>query len=164
MAPKRGRPAKKAGRNNANPEPEQVPRMNVESNPDPRVNPKVNMVPPRNLEANTVPPLNPEVNTIPPAGASGSESNEAMIARIVREQLSACGVLTQHQPHITEGSGGDHDHVEHNATGGYVETHKSPVQQLKQLLLIHHSKDVLTSTLLLATLLLSRAKKERLDS
>ncbi|KAD7117107.1 hypothetical protein E3N88_04375 [Mikania micrantha] len=58
-----------------------------------------------------------------PGGASGSELNGAMIARIVREQLSAYGVLTQHQPYIIAGSGGDHNHTEHNATGGHVETH-----------------------------------------
>ncbi|KAD2804559.1 hypothetical protein E3N88_37936 [Mikania micrantha] len=104
MAPKRGRPAKKATKNVSNPEPNQVPPVNAGSNPDPHVN--------------------RETNTVPPAGASGAESNEAMIARIVREQLSAFGVLTQHhQPHITMGSGGDHDHIEHNATGGHAETH-----------------------------------------
>ncbi|KAD3337081.1 hypothetical protein E3N88_32601 [Mikania micrantha] len=123
MAPKRGRQAKKAAKNITNTEPNQVPSVNVESNPDPQINSETNMIPPENLETNTVPPVNPEVNTVPPAGASGSETNEAMIARIVREQLSACGVLTQHQPHITTGSGGDHDHTEHNATGGNVETH-----------------------------------------
>ncbi|KAD4180386.1 hypothetical protein E3N88_28977 [Mikania micrantha] len=80
---------KKAGRNNAYLELKQVPPVNIESNPDPRVNLEVNMVPPENLETNIV----------PPAAASGSESNEGVIARIVREQLSACGVLTQHQPH-----------------------------------------------------------------
>ncbi|KAD3640229.1 hypothetical protein E3N88_29452 [Mikania micrantha] len=124
-ASKRGRPAKKDGRNNANPELNQVLPVNIESNPDPHVNTEANMVPPENLETNTVPPVNPKVNTVPPAGASGSESNEAMLARIVREQLSGCGVLTQHQPHITTGSGGDHDHIEHNATGGHVETHNT---------------------------------------
>ncbi|KAD3336353.1 hypothetical protein E3N88_31872 [Mikania micrantha] len=123
MAPKRGRPAKRAAQNITNPEQNQIPPLNVESNPDPRVNPEVNVVPPGNLETNTVPPVNPGASTVPPAGTSGSETNEAMIARIVREQQSACGVLTQHQPHITAGSGGDHDHAEHNATGGHVETH-----------------------------------------
>ncbi|KAD7478331.1 hypothetical protein E3N88_01467 [Mikania micrantha] len=91
MAPKRGRPAKRSIRNITNPEPNQVPPVNTESNPDPQVN----------LETNTVPPLNPGVNTTPPADASGSETNEAMIVRIVREQLSTCGVLIQHHPHIT---------------------------------------------------------------
>ncbi|KAD3640233.1 hypothetical protein E3N88_29456 [Mikania micrantha] len=123
MAPKRGRPAKKAVKNVTNPEPNQVPPVNIESNPDPQVNPETNMVTPENLGTNTVPPVNPKVNTVPPAGASGSELNEAMIARIVRKQLYAYGVLTQHQPHITADSGGGHDHTEHNATGGHVETH-----------------------------------------
>ncbi|KAD6796137.1 hypothetical protein E3N88_07033 [Mikania micrantha] len=123
MAPKRGRPAKRATQNITNPEPNQIPPLNVESNPDPHVNPEANVVPPGNLETHTTPPVNPGAGIVPPAGTSGSETNEAMIARIVREQLSACGVLTQHQPHITAGSGGDHDHVEHNATGGHVETH-----------------------------------------
>ncbi|KAD5507713.1 hypothetical protein E3N88_15416 [Mikania micrantha] len=113
MAPKRGRPARKATKNVTNSGPSQVPPVNVESNPDPQVN----------LETNTAPPVNPGANTAPPAGASGSETNEAMIARIVREQLSACGVLIQNQPHITAGSGGDHDHTEQNATGGHIETH-----------------------------------------
>ncbi|KAD3066853.1 hypothetical protein E3N88_34733 [Mikania micrantha] len=123
MAPKRGRPAKKAAKNITNPEPNQIPPLNVESNPDPHVNPEANVVPPENLETNTTPPVNPGAGIVPPAGTSGSETNEAMIARIVREQLSACGVLTQHQPHITAGSGREHDHAEHNATGGHVETH-----------------------------------------
>ena len=69
--------------------------------------------------------MNQEVNTVPPAGASGYELNEAMIARIVREQLSSCGVLTQHQTHVTMGSGRDHNHMEHNSTGGHVETHNT---------------------------------------
>ncbi|KAD4385834.1 hypothetical protein E3N88_26003 [Mikania micrantha] len=123
MAPKRGRPAKRATQNITNPEQNQIPPLTVESNPDPRVNPEVNVVPPGNLETNTAPPVNPGASTVPPAGTSGSETNEAMIARIVREQLSACGVLLQHQPHITAGSGGEHDHTEHNATGGHAETH-----------------------------------------
>ncbi|KAD4585956.1 hypothetical protein E3N88_23557 [Mikania micrantha] len=114
MAPKQGRSAKKAVRNVTNPELSQVPPVNVEPNLE------TNVVPSENLEMNTVPPVNPEMNTVPPAGASRSELNEAMIAQIVREQLSACGVLTQHQPHITAGSGGDHDHIEHNATGGHT--------------------------------------------
>ncbi|KAD7478423.1 hypothetical protein E3N88_01559 [Mikania micrantha] len=115
MAPKRGRPARKSIRNITNPELNQGPPVNTESNPDPQVN----------LETNTAPPVNPGANPIPLAGASGSESNEAMIARIVREQLSACGVLIPHQPHIASGSGGDHTHTEHNATGGNTETHRS---------------------------------------
>ncbi|KAD5802711.1 hypothetical protein E3N88_14071 [Mikania micrantha] len=115
MAPKRGRPTKRSIRNITNPEPDQVPPVNTESNPDPQVN----------LETNTAPPVNPGANTVPPAGASGSESNEAMIARIVREQLSACGILVQHQPHVTAGSGGDHAHTEHNDTGGHAETHQT---------------------------------------
>ncbi|KAD7116895.1 hypothetical protein E3N88_04163 [Mikania micrantha] len=69
MAPKRGRPAKKATKNVTNPDPNQVPHVNVESNPDPQVNPETNVVLPENLETNTVPPMNPEVNTVPPAGA-----------------------------------------------------------------------------------------------
>ncbi|KAD4385405.1 hypothetical protein E3N88_25573 [Mikania micrantha] len=125
MAPKRGQPFKKATKNVTNPEQNQVPSVNVELNPDSQINSEANVVPPENIETNNVPPLNPEVNQVPPAGASGSELNEAMIARIVREQLSACGVLTQHQPHITAGSGGDHDHTEHNATGGHIETHNT---------------------------------------
>ncbi|KAD6454703.1 hypothetical protein E3N88_09409 [Mikania micrantha] len=112
MAPKRGRPTKKSIRNITNPKPNQVPPVNTESNPDPQVN----------LETNAVPPVNPGVNTTPPADAK-SETNEAMIARIVREQLSACGVLIQHQPHVTAGSGGDHIHNEHTVTGGNAETH-----------------------------------------
>ncbi|KAD3067306.1 hypothetical protein E3N88_35186 [Mikania micrantha] len=113
MAPKRGRPAKRSIKNIINPEMNQVPPVNTESNPDPQVN----------LETNTVPPLNPGVNTAPPADASGSETNEAMIARIVREQLTACGVLVQHQPHVTTGSGGGHNINEHTVTGGNAETH-----------------------------------------
>ncbi|KAD2805246.1 hypothetical protein E3N88_38623 [Mikania micrantha] len=115
MAPKRGRPAKRSIKNITNPEPNQVPPVDTESNPNPQVN----------LETNTVPPVNLGVNSVPPAGAGGSESNEAMIARIVREQLSACGVLIPHQPHITSGSGGDQNHAERNATNGNAETHKT---------------------------------------
>ncbi|KAD4586058.1 hypothetical protein E3N88_23659 [Mikania micrantha] len=121
MAPKRGRPAKKAAKNITNPEPNQIPPVNVESNPDPHVNPEANVVPPGNLETNTTPPVNPGAGIVPPAGTSGSETNEAMIARIVREQLSACGVLTQQ--HNTSGSGGNH--VEQNVTGGHPETHQT---------------------------------------
>ncbi|KAD4889453.1 hypothetical protein E3N88_21526 [Mikania micrantha] len=113
MAPKRGRPTKRSMKNITNPGSNQVPPVNTESNPDPQVN----------LETSTGPPVNPGANPVPPAGAGGSESNEAMIARIVREQLSACGVLIPHQPHIASGSGGDHTHTEHNATGGHAETH-----------------------------------------
>ncbi|KAD4179591.1 hypothetical protein E3N88_28182 [Mikania micrantha] len=115
MAPKRGRPTRKVTKNVTNSGPSQVPPVNVGPTPNPQVN----------LETNTVPLGNPEVNAVPPAGASGSETNEAMIARIVREQLSTCGVLIQHQPHITAGSGGDHDHNEHNAAGGCTETHQT---------------------------------------
>ncbi|KAD6794782.1 hypothetical protein E3N88_05678 [Mikania micrantha] len=98
MAPKRGRPAKKATENITSPEP--------------------NPVPPPVSETNTVPLVNQDPNPTPTTAPSGSVLNEAAIARIVKEQLSAAGIVIPPQPHVTSGSG----HVEHNATGGHVET------------------------------------------
>ncbi|KAD3640512.1 hypothetical protein E3N88_29735 [Mikania micrantha] len=160
MAPKIGRPAKKVVRNITNPELNQLPPVNVESNTDPHINPEINMFPPVNPETNIVPPVNPEVSTVPSAGASGSELNEAMIARIVREQLSACGVLTQHQPHITAGSDGDHDHTKHNATRGPTETHHTTgIATTKTTVPDPPQEGYTYKYLLLATLLLLRYRR-----
>ncbi|KAD2805297.1 hypothetical protein E3N88_38674 [Mikania micrantha] len=108
MAPKRGRPAKRATQNITNPEQNQIPPLTVESNPDPRVNPEVNVVPPGNLETNTAPPVNPGASTVPPAGTSGSETNEAMIARCNNSAETGAGTViatvaqTQTHKHLAE--------------------------------------------------------------
>ncbi|KAD4385953.1 hypothetical protein E3N88_26122 [Mikania micrantha] len=113
MAPKRGRPAKKATKNVTNPELNQVQPVNVESNPDPRVN----------SETNRAPLVNVETNTVPLMAASGAELNEAMIARIVNEQLVAVipGMLAQYQQNIASSSRGSH--IERNITDRNTETY-----------------------------------------